>query len=149
MSPLGHVGHVTYSFINMLFISSGIFDDKLVIVLSVVLRYTDSDCPFRIFKLFLIKVHVFPFEKYKDIHQFWKPTCKSIYKAFYDCFKGNLPNFWCMSPLGHVGHVTYSFINMLFISSGIFDDKLRPQILPKGKNFGLIDLLSKCNFEYI
>jgi hypothetical protein len=40
-------------------------------------------------------------------------------------------NFWCMSPLGHVGHVTYSFINMLFISSGIFDDKLRPQILSK------------------
>jgi hypothetical protein len=71
MSPLGHVGHVTYSFINMLFISSGIFDDRclsfcpfflLAIVLSVVLRYTDSDCPFRIFKLFLIKVHVFPFE---------------------------------------------------------------------------------------
>jgi hypothetical protein len=32
-------------------------------------------------------------------------------------------------PLGHVGHVTYSFIHMLFISTGIFDDKLRPQIL--------------------
>jgi hypothetical protein len=32
-------------------------------------------------------------------------------------------------PLGHVGHVTYSFINLLFISTGIFDDKLRPQIL--------------------
>jgi hypothetical protein len=38
-------------------------------------------------------------------------------------------NFWGMWPLGHVGHVTYSFINMLFISTGIFDDKLRPQIL--------------------
>jgi hypothetical protein len=25
--------------------------------------------------------------------------------------------------------VTYSFINMLFISTGIFDDKLHPQIL--------------------
>jgi hypothetical protein len=29
-------------------------------------------------------------------------------------------NFWGMWPLGHVGHVTYSFINMLFISTGIF-----------------------------
>jgi hypothetical protein len=34
-----------------------------------------------------------------------------------------------MWPLGHVGHVTYRFINMLFISTGNFDDKLRPQIL--------------------
>jgi len=34
-----------------------------------------------------------------------------------------------MSPLGHVGHMTYSFINMLFISTGIFYDKLRPQTL--------------------
>jgi hypothetical protein len=25
-----------------------------------------------------------------------------------------------MSPLGQVGHVTYIFINMLFISTGIF-----------------------------
>jgi hypothetical protein len=31
-----------------------------------------------------------------------------------------------------VGHVTYSFINMLFISTGIFDDKLCPQILLVG-----------------
>ena len=38
-------------------------------------------------------------------------------------------NCWGMWPLGHVGHVTYSFINMMFISTGIFDDKLRPQIL--------------------
>ena len=30
------------------------------------------------------------------------------------------------------GHVTYSLINMLFISTGIFDDKLRPQILSVG-----------------
>ena len=37
-----------------------------------------------------------------------------------------------MWPFGHVGHVTYSFKNMLFISTGIFDDKLRPQILPEG-----------------
>jgi hypothetical protein len=38
-------------------------------------------------------------------------------------------NFWSMRPLGHVGHVTYSFINMMFISMRIFDDKLHPQIL--------------------
>ena len=38
-------------------------------------------------------------------------------------------NFWGMQSLGPVGHVTYSFINMLFISTCIFDDKLRPQIL--------------------
>ena len=32
--------------------------------------------------------------------------------------------------LGHVGHVTHSFINMLlYISMGIFADKLHPQIL--------------------
>ena len=37
-----------------------------------------------------------------------------------------------MWPLGHVGHVTYSFINMLFISTGIFYDKLCPQILSVG-----------------
>ena len=43
-------------------------------------------------------------------------------------------NFWgtCMWPLGHVGDVTYSFINMLFISTGIFDDKLCQQILSVG-----------------
>ena len=35
-------------------------------------------------------------------------------------------NFRGMWPLGHVGHVTYSFINM------IFDDKLRPQIVSVG-----------------
>ena len=38
-------------------------------------------------------------------------------------------NFWGMWPVGHVGHVTYSFINMLFISTGNSDDKLRPQIV--------------------
>jgi hypothetical protein len=37
-----------------------------------------------------------------------------------------------MWPFGHVGHVTYSFINMLFKSTGIFDDKLRPQMLSVG-----------------
>ena len=41
-------------------------------------------------------------------------------------------NFSFMWPLGHVGHLTYSFINMLFISTGIFDDKLRPQIVLVG-----------------
>ena len=41
-------------------------------------------------------------------------------------------NFWGMWPLGHVGHVTYSFINILFISTGIFDDKHCPQILSVG-----------------
>jgi len=38
-------------------------------------------------------------------------------------------NIWGMWPLSHVGHVTYSFVNMLFILTGIFDDKLLPQIL--------------------
>jgi hypothetical protein len=37
-----------------------------------------------------------------------------------------------MWPLGHVGHVTYSFINMLFISTGIYDGKLHPQIVSVG-----------------
>ena len=32
----------------------------------------------------------------------------------------------------HVGHLAYSFINMLFISTGIYDDKLHPQILSVG-----------------
>ena len=41
-------------------------------------------------------------------------------------------NFWGMWPLDHVGYVTYSFINMLFISTGIFYDKLHPQILSVG-----------------
>ena len=41
-------------------------------------------------------------------------------------------NFWGMWTLGHVGHVTYSFINMLFISTDVFDDKLRPHILSVG-----------------
>jgi hypothetical protein len=41
-------------------------------------------------------------------------------------------NFRGMRPLGHVGHVSYSFINMLFISTGNSDDKLRPQIVSVG-----------------
>jgi hypothetical protein len=41
-------------------------------------------------------------------------------------------NFWGMCTLGHVGHVTYSFINMLFISMGWSDDKFRPQYLSVG-----------------
>jgi hypothetical protein len=46
-------------------------------------------------------------------------------------YKNHFENstFWGMWSLGHVGHVTYSFKNMLFISTGIFDDKLRPRIL--------------------
>jgi hypothetical protein len=34
-----------------------------------------------------------------------------------------------MWPLGDVGHVTYSFKIMLFISTGIYYDKLLAQIL--------------------
>jgi hypothetical protein len=41
-------------------------------------------------------------------------------------------NFWGMWPLGHVGHVTYSFINMLLISTAIFYDKLPAQIVSVG-----------------
>jgi hypothetical protein len=37
-----------------------------------------------------------------------------------------------MGPLGRVGLMTYSFINMMFISMVIFDDKLQPQILSVG-----------------
>ena len=37
-----------------------------------------------------------------------------------------------MWPLGHVGHVTYSFINMLLISTAIFYDKLPAQIVSVG-----------------
>ena len=33
-----------------------------------------------------------------------------------------------MRPLVHIGHVTYSFKIMLYISTGIFHDKLRPQL---------------------
>ena len=49
-----------------------------------------------------------------------------------------IPQFIIRGPykplmqLGHTGHVTYSFINMLFISTGIFYDKYRPQILQVG-----------------
>jgi len=39
-------------------------------------------------------------------------------------------NSWGMWPLGHVGHVTYSFINMLFISMGIFAYHSINNILP-------------------
>jgi hypothetical protein len=52
-------------------------------------------------------------------------------------------NFWGMWPLDHVGHVKYSFINMLFISTGVFDDKLRPQILSVGSHY------RKCPFKEI
>jgi hypothetical protein len=39
-------------------------------------------------------------------------------------------NFRGMWPLVHVVHVIYIFINMLFISTGIVYDKLRPQMFP-------------------
>ena len=41
-------------------------------------------------------------------------------------YKNHFENsdFWGMWPKGHVGQVTCSFINMLFISMGILDDKL-------------------------
>jgi hypothetical protein len=59
-------------------------------------------------------------------------------------------NFWVIWPLGHVGHVTYSFINMLFISTRIFYDKLRPQILSVGTtaNAALSDRFD-CTSSYI
>ena len=60
----------------------------------------------------------FSFIKNNILHQ------SKIYKNHFEN-----SNFWGMWPSGHAGHVTYSFINMLFISTGIFDDKLRPQIL--------------------
>ena len=44
-------------------------------------------------------------------------------------------NFWGMWPVGHIGHVTYSFINVLFISTGWSDDKLQPQILSVGTTY--------------
>jgi hypothetical protein len=52
------------------------------------------------------------------------------YKNYKNQFENS--NFLGMWPLVHVGHVTYSFINMLFISTEIFDDKLRPQIVSVG-----------------
>ena len=49
-------------------------------------------------------------------------------------YKNHFENstFWGIWPLGHVGHVPYSFINMFCISKGIFDDKLRLQSLSVG-----------------
>ena len=59
-------------------------------------------------------------------------------KNYTNDFKNS--NLWGMWPLGHGGHVPYSFINMLFISAGIFDYKLRPHILSVGTtaNAGLM-----------
>ena len=78
----------------------------LAIVMSV-FRYADFDYLFGIFKLFFgltiffkkkskvpcftiyhlpKRLHMFPFETYHYIYQFLKPTCKSIYKAFYNSF---------------------------------------------------------------
>jgi hypothetical protein len=61
-------------------------------------------------------------------------------------------NFWGTWHLGHVGHVTYSFINMLFISTGIFYDKLRLQIVSVGttaKSPLTIKIQVKFKFEII
>ena len=65
-----------------------------------------------------------PYETFSLINFFLFLRQSKIYKNY---FKNS--NFWGMWPLGHVGHVTYSFINILFISTGIFYDKLCPQIL--------------------
>ena len=55
-----------------------------------------------------------------------------------------------MWPLGHFGHVRYSFINMLFISTGIFDDKLRSQIVSVGTtaNAALISKNKVLCYDY-
>ena len=60
-------------------------------------------------------------------------------------------NFWDMWPLGHVGRVPYSFINMLFISTEIFDDQLRPEILSVGttSNSLLRYLLISLNVSFV
>jgi hypothetical protein len=57
-------------------------------------------------------------------------------------------NFWGMWPLGHVGHVAYRFINMLFISTRNSDDKLRPQIVSVGKCLFKNDDTNKCSFVW-
>ena len=55
----------------------------------------------------------------------------SLIKKIFFVYKNHFEksNLWGMWPLVHVGHAAYSFINMLFISTEIFDDKLRPQIV--------------------
>ena len=52
-----------------------------------------------------------PYETFSLINFFLFLRQSKIYKNY---FKNS--NFWGMWPLGHVGHVTYSFINILFIS---------------------------------
>jgi hypothetical protein len=44
-------------------------------------------------------------------------------------------------PLGHIGHVTYNFINMLLISTWIFDDKLCSPCV-------IYDTVANCHFIY-
>ena len=77
----------------------------------------------------------------QNIWQVWSlvflPTKLSLFKNNIHQSKSyknhfEISNFWGMWPLGHVGHVTYSFINMLFISMVILYDKLPPQILSVG-----------------
>ena len=49
------------------------------------------------------------------------------YETF-SLIKNNIPH-QSKNYKNDLDHVTYSFINMLFISTGIVDDKLCPQIL--------------------
>ena len=56
-------------------------------------------------------------------------------------------NFRSVWPLGHIGHVTYSFINMLFISTGIFYDKLCPQILSVDTTANAALMKFKCQIK--
>jgi hypothetical protein len=71
--------------------------------------------------------------------QTWAFTLTNLKQDEKSWWKSENSNFWGMWPLGHVGHVTYSFINMLFISRGIFDDKLRSQILSVGPFILLVE----------
>jgi hypothetical protein len=128
MWPLGHIGYVTYSFINMLFISTGIFDDITVVNIMNNLNVSSAHSysyPRSRFKI--NKFSTFSFKHYGRPMTALK-SCST--------FRG-------MWPLGHIGYVTYSFINMLFISTGIFDDKLRPQVLSVG-NTANVALRNNC-----
>jgi hypothetical protein len=60
-------------------------------------------------------------------------TFNLIKKIFFVILKSTkIPSKIQISEVCHVGHVTYSFINMLFISTDNFDIKLRPQLLSVG-----------------
>jgi hypothetical protein len=51
-------------------------------------------------------------------HSYLKNNILHQFKNYKNHFENS--NFWGMWPLGQGGHVIYSFINMLFISMGIF-----------------------------